>query len=66
MNNPREKIEVLAKKQKLSIARLERECNIANGSIRKWEGKTYPSSLGLYLVAERLNTTMDELMRGCV
>lgn len=66
MENLTEKIRVLAKEQGKTIARVERDCKIANGSIRKWQGKTYPSSLGLYLVAGYLNTTMDDLMRGCV
>lgn len=62
----REKIECLAKEQNKSIAKIERDCKIANGSIRKWEGETYPSSKGLWLVANYLGTTMDELMKGCV
>lgn len=64
--NLRDKILELAQAQGKTFAKLERDCDLGNGSIRLWYNGRYPSSKSLYLVAKELDTTMDELMKGCV
>lgn len=55
------RIKRLCIKRNISIARLEQDTGLANGSIRKW-GKTLPSSDRLQKVADYFNVTTDYLL----
>lgn len=56
-----EKIEKLCKERGTSIAALERECGLANATIKGWK-KCSPTVANLAKVADRLNVTMDYLV----
>ena len=55
------RIKGLCETRDISIARLEQETGLANGSIRKWE-KVLPSSDRLERVADYFNVTTDYLL----
>lgn len=55
------RIKELCETKNISIARLEQETGLANGSIRKWE-KVLPSSDRLEKVADYFNVTTDYLL----
>lgn len=57
------KIQRLCKDQNKSIMGLEEELGFPRGSICKWD-KNIPSVLKVKAVADALNTTVDELMKG--
>lgn len=61
-----EKIEKLCREGGLSIASLERECGLANATIKGWK-KCSPTVANLAKVADRLNVTIDYLVgrEGC-
>lgn len=56
-----EKIKVLCKEKKISIAELERRVGISNGQIRKWEIST-PGVDKLNMVADYFNVSIDYLL----
>lgn len=58
-----ERIELLANKQGLTIAELERRANVGNGVIRRWS-KSIPTSDKLLTVANILGTSMEYLLLG--
>lgn len=56
-----EKIKVLCKEQKISIAELERKTGISNGQIRKWDVST-PGSDKLEAIADYFDVSVDYLL----
>ena len=60
----RDNIKVLAEKRGTNFHKIEEKCELSNGSIRRWN-TWYPSADKLKKVAVFLDTTMDELMKGC-
>ena len=56
-----EKIEKLCKEHGISVAGLERECGLANATIKSWK-KCSPTIANLSKVADRLNVTIDYLV----
>lgn len=58
-----ENIMWLCSKKPVSIAKLERETGIANGTIRKWD-KSSPSVDNVRKVAGYFGVTVDELING--
>lgn len=58
-----ERIRDLCTQNKTTIKALERELNIANGSIRNWEANK-PSVEKVLLVSQRFNVSIDWLVTG--
>lgn len=58
-----ERVQELIKEQGITIKQLERECELANATIRRWETQT-PNIESVRKVAQRLNTTIDFLVSG--
>lgn len=58
-----ERIHELIKEQGLNVKQLERECGLANATIRRWETQT-PNIESVRKVAHRLNVTIDYLVNG--
>ncbi|MEC1177663.1 helix-turn-helix transcriptional regulator [Metasolibacillus meyeri] len=56
-----EKIKVLCKEQKISIAELERKTGISNGQIRKWDVST-PGTDKVAIVADYFDVSVDYLL----
>ena len=56
-----EKVSDLCRKNNITIAKLERECVIGNGTIRGWK-KSSPSVENLKKVADYFDITVDELI----
>lgn len=56
-----EKVVTLCRNNNLTIAKLERECKIGNGTVRGWK-KSSPSIENLKKVADYFNITVDELI----
>ena len=56
-----EKVKELCDKKGISIYRLERDCNLSNGSVKKWI-KSLPNAETLQKVALRLDTKIDVLL----
>lgn len=59
--NTFQKIRSLASEKGLSIAQLERELNLSNGSISRWKNAA-PSSKGLVAVADYFDVSVDYLL----
>ena len=57
-----ENISKLCEERGVSIAKLEKECGIGNGTIRDWD-KSSPRVSSLKKVADYFNVTVDELLR---
>lgn len=57
------RIKNLCEERKLSIRRLENECDLSTGSIAKWK-KAQPSAMALYRVAKRLGVSVEDLLEG--
>lgn len=53
-----EKIEILCKKRKINISKLEKECGIGNGTIARWE-KSYPRTDNLKKVADYFGVSIE-------
>lgn len=58
-----EKIKALAKERGLTIAQVEKECGIGQKSIYNWD-TSVPAVDKVLRVANCLETTIDELMKG--
>ena len=58
-----ERVHELIKEQGLNVKQLERECGLANATIRRWETHT-PNIESVRKVAHRLNVTIDYLVNG--
>ena len=58
-----ERVHELIKEQGLNVKQLERECGLANATIRRWETQT-PNIESVRKVAHRLNVTIDYLVNG--
>ncbi|AVK82425.1 transcriptional regulator [Lysinibacillus sp. B2A1] len=56
-----EKIKMLCKEQKISIAELERKTGISNGQIRKWDVST-PGTDKVTLIADFFDVSLDYLL----
>ena len=56
-----EKVVTLCKNNNLAIAKLERECEMGNGTVRGWKNSS-PSIENLKKVADYFNITVDELI----
>ena len=55
----------MCEKRKISIAVLEKECGIANGTIGKWNlRKSSPSVATVQKIADYFGVTLDYLMTG--
>jgi transcriptional regulator with XRE-family HTH domain len=53
-----EKVKKLADEEGISIAALEKECNIGNGTIGRWES-SFPSLRNLKKVAEHFSVPIE-------
>lgn len=58
-----ERVQKLIQEQGLTIKQLERECDLANATIRRWETQT-PNIESVRRVAQRLHTSIDYLVNG--
>lgn len=58
-----ENITKLCKERKVTIAKLERETGISNGTISRW-GASSPTIENVRKVAEYFGTSVDELISG--
>ncbi|MFS9325884.1 helix-turn-helix transcriptional regulator [Streptococcus parasanguinis] len=56
-----DKIKNIAKQKNISIYRIEKDLDLSNGSIRKWNS-SIPLSQTLKKVADYLNVSIDKLM----
>lgn len=56
-----EKIKQLCDSKGISIYRLERDCSLSNGSVKKWTNSS-PNLEAIQKVAIRLNTTISDLL----
>lgn len=56
-----DKIKKIAKENNISIYRIEKDLDLSNGSIRKWNS-SIPLSQTLKKVADYLNVSIDKLM----
>lgn len=57
-----ENITKLCKKKGISIAKLEKECGIGNGTIGCWDNSS-PTVSKLKAVADHFGVTVDDLIR---
>lgn len=55
-----QKIVELCEKQGTNVSKLERECGLANGTIRRWKDSS-PSIENLIKVADKLDVSLDYL-----
>lgn len=58
-----ERVQSLCTQSKTTIKALERELNIANGSIRKWN-ESKPSIEKVLLISQKFNVSIDWLVTG--
>lgn len=58
-----ERVQELIKEKGITVKQLERECELANATIRRWETQT-PNIESVRKVAQRLNTSIDFLVTG--
>ena len=58
-----ERIRNLCKSENTTLAALERELNLSNGSIAKWD-KSTPSIEKILLITNRFNVNIDWLVTG--
>lgn len=56
-----DKIKNIAEQKNISIYRIEKDLDLSNGSIRKWNS-SIPLSQALKKVADYLNVSIDKLM----
>ena len=56
-----DEILILCGKSGISIAKLERETNLGNGTIRRWK-QANPGAANLKKVADYFGVTLDELL----
>ena len=56
-----DKIKNIAEQKNISIYRIEKDVDLSNGSIRKWNS-SIPLSQTLKKVADYLNVSIDKLM----
>lgn len=56
-----DKIKNIAEQKNISIYRIEKDLDLSNGSIRKWNS-SIPLSQTLKKVADYLNVSIDNLM----
>lgn len=56
-----DKIKNIAEQKNISIYRIEKDLDLSNGSIRKWNS-SIPLSQTLKKVADYLNVSIDKLM----
>jgi len=56
-----DKIKNIAEQKDISIYRIEKDLDLSNGSIRKWNS-SIPLSQTLKKVADYLNVSIDKLM----
>ena len=56
-----EKVSMLCQDKNISIAKLERECEMGNGTVRGWKTSS-PSIENLKKVADYFGITVDELI----
>jgi transcriptional regulator with XRE-family HTH domain len=61
--NTYDRIKLLCDRNGITIAELERQATVGNGTIRRWS-TTLPSGDKLQRVAKYLNVTMDYLVNG--
>lgn len=57
-----DKISALCEERGISIAKLEREADLGNATVRRWKGSD-PSASKLKRVADVLGVTVDELLK---
>lgn len=58
-----ERVQTLIKEQGLTIKQVERECGLANATIRRWETQT-PNITSVQKVAHLLHVSIDYLVDG--
>jgi transcriptional regulator with XRE-family HTH domain len=58
-----DRVLTLIKEQNLTVKQVERECDLANATIRRWTTQT-PNVESARRVAHRLNVTLDYLVEG--
>lgn len=57
-----DRIKLLCAKKEITIAKLEVELGIANGSIKRWGVKSYPSADKIVKVASYFNVSTDYIL----
>lgn len=58
-----DRVLALIKEQNLTVKQVERECDLANATIRRWATQT-PNVESVRRVAHRLSVTLDYLVEG--
>lgn len=58
-----ERVLRLVQEQGLTVKQLERECDLANATVRRWETQT-PNIESVRRVAQRLRVSLDYLVNG--
>lgn len=58
-----DRVQSLIKERGLTVKQLERECDLANATIRRWATQT-PNIESVRRVAQALNTSIDYLVNG--
>lgn len=58
-----DRVQSLIKERGLSVKQLERECDLANATIRRWSTQT-PNIESVRRVAQTLNVSIDYLVNG--
>lgn len=58
-----QRVQYLLKEQGMTVKQLERSCDLANATIRRWETQT-PNIESVRRVAEKLNVSIDYLVTG--
>lgn len=57
-----DRIKELCKRQGIPVYKLEAELGMSSGSISKWNTSD-PAARSLFLVAKRLNTSVEDLLQ---
>lgn len=58
-----DKVKALAKKQNVSIRKIEIDCGFSQGSVCKWN-EVSPSAEKVKKVADYLKTSVDEILKS--
>ncbi|WP_101773486.1 helix-turn-helix domain-containing protein [Peptostreptococcus faecalis] len=58
-----DRLKIITKNKRMTIAELERKANVGHGTIRNWD-KSLPSADKLYSVANVLGVSMEYIITG--
>lgn len=56
-------IKYLADRKGITIKQLEKECNLSNGTIRRWDNQS-PSVDRIYMIAQYFNVSIEDIITG--